>query len=191
MFELKAAGVAHAQSGGEGAGSSCEERNGPMNDEQAMYGFESLGACGLPSASIMLRTRSSVWRAFVLLLPLCGVACAPTGTNEPAISVSTEMSVPLTDIPGKEGTMIVVEYGPGAADPVHRHNAHGFLYVLEGSVVMQVKGGKEVTLTRGQSFYEGPQDVHVVGRNASNTESARFVVFLVKDKGTPILIPEP
>ena len=103
--------------------------------------------------------------------------------------VTEVMSKDLTNIPGKEGLMITVEYPPGASDPVHRHNAYGFIYVLEGSVVMQVKGGKEVTLTPGQSFYEGPDDVHVVGRNASQTEPAKFLVFLVKDKGAPVLIP--
>ena len=85
--------------------------------------------------------------------------------------------------------MIVVEYPPGGAHPIHRHNAHGVLYVLEGSVVMQVKGGKAVTLTPGQTFYEGPTDVHVVGRNASTTQPAKFLVLLVKDKGAPALIP--
>jgi quercetin dioxygenase-like cupin family protein len=85
--------------------------------------------------------------------------------------------------------MITVVYPPGASDPIHRHNAHAFVYVLEGSVVMQLKGGKEVTLTPGQTFYEGPDDVHVVGRNASNTKPAKFVVFLVKDKGAPVLVP--
>ena len=84
--------------------------------------------------------------------------------------------------------MITVVYPPGAADPTHRHNAHGFIYVLEGSIVMQVKGGKEVTLKPGQSFYEGPDDIHTVGRNASQTESAKFLVFLVKDIGAPVLI---
>ena len=84
--------------------------------------------------------------------------------------------------------MITVEYPPGGVDPIHRHNAHAFLYVLEGSVVMQVKGGKEVTLTPGQTFYEGP-NVHVVGRNASNTKPAKFLVFLVKNKGAPVLVP--
>jgi len=103
--------------------------------------------------------------------------------------VTKVLSKDLTDIPGKEGLMITVEYPPGASDPVHRHNAYGFIYVLEGSIVMQVKGGKEVTLTPGQSFYEGPDDVHVVGRNASKTEPAKFLVFLVKDKGSPVLIP--
>jgi quercetin dioxygenase-like cupin family protein len=104
--------------------------------------------------------------------------------------VTTVMSKDLPEFPGKEGMMITVEYPPGCSDPVHRHNAHGFIYVLEGSVVMQVKGGKEVTLTPGQSFYEGPNDVHVVGRNASNTKPAKFLVFLVKDKNAPVLVME-
>ena len=96
----------------------------------------------------------------------------------------------LKDLPGKEGSMITVEYPPGGVDPVHRHYAHAFVYVLEGSIVMQVKNGKEVTLSPGQTFYEGPDDVHVVGRNASSTEPAKFVVFLVKQKGAPLLVPE-
>jgi quercetin dioxygenase-like cupin family protein len=103
--------------------------------------------------------------------------------------VTQLLSKDLTNLPGKEGLMITVEYPPGSSDPIHRHNAHGFIYVLEGSVVMQVKGGKEVTLTPGQTFYEGPDDVHVVGRNASQTKPAKFVVFFVKDKGAPVLVP--
>ena len=96
----------------------------------------------------------------------------------------------LADIPGKEGLILFVEYPPGSSDPIHRHNAHAFVYVLEGSIVMQVRGGQEATLTPGQTFYEGPSDVHVVGRNASQTKPAKFVVFLVKDKGAPTLVPE-
>lgn len=103
--------------------------------------------------------------------------------------VTPLISKDLAEFPGKEGLMITVVYPPGASDPIHRHNAHAFLYVLEGSVVMQVKGGKEVTLTPGQSFYEGPNDIHAVGRNASTTKPAKFVVFLVKDKDAPVLIP--
>jgi quercetin dioxygenase-like cupin family protein len=91
--------------------------------------------------------------------------------------------------PGKELTMITVEYPPGATDPVHRHNAQALIYVLEGSIEMQVKGGAPVTLTPGQTFYEGPDDVHIVGRNASRTTPAKFVVFFVKEKGAPILTP--
>ena len=104
--------------------------------------------------------------------------------------VTPLFSKDLADLPGKEGLMITVEYPPGSTDPIHRHNAHGFIYVLEGSIVMQVRGGKEVTLTPGQTFYEGPDDVHVVGRNASQTKPAKFVVFFVKDKGAPIVVPE-
>ena len=103
--------------------------------------------------------------------------------------VTPLMSKDLADFPGKEGLMITVVYPPGSSDPIHRHNAHAFVYVLEGSIVMQVKGGKEVTLTPGQSFYEGPDDIHVVGRNASTTKPAKFVVFLVKNKDAPVLVP--
>ena len=103
--------------------------------------------------------------------------------------VTELLSKDLTNFPGKEGLMITVDYPPGSADPIHRHNAHGFIYVLEGSIVMQVRGGKEVTLTPGQTFYEGPDDVHVIGRNASKTKPAKFVVFFVKDKGAPIHVP--
>ena len=103
--------------------------------------------------------------------------------------VTSLMSKDLKDFPGKEGLMIAVEYPPGATDPVHRHNAHAFVYVLEGSIVMQLKGGKEVTLTPGQTFYEGPDDVHIVGRSADKTKPAKFVVFLIKDKGAPVLVP--
>jgi quercetin dioxygenase-like cupin family protein len=99
------------------------------------------------------------------------------------------MSKELTENPGKEVLMIMVEYPPGSSDPIHRHNAQAFVYVLEGSIVMQVKGGKEVTLTPGQTFYEGPDDIHVVGRNASRTNPAKFVVFMIKDKGAPVLVP--
>ena len=103
--------------------------------------------------------------------------------------VTPLMSKNLPDFPGKEGLMITVEYPPGAQDPIHRHNAHAFVYVLEGSIIMQVKGGEPVTLTPGQTFYEGPDDIHVVGRNASTTKPAKFIVFMVKDKDAPVLIP--
>ena len=104
--------------------------------------------------------------------------------------VTQLMSKDLAEFPGKESLMITVEYPPGGSDPVHRHNAYAFVYVLEGSVVMQVKGGKEVTLTPGQTWYEGPNDVHVVGRNASSTKPAKFLVYLVKDKGAPLFVLE-
>jgi quercetin dioxygenase-like cupin family protein len=116
--------------------------------------------------------------------------CLMTGTAmAEEAKVTSLMSKALTENPGKEVLMISVEYPPGSSDPIHRHNAQAFVYVLEGSIVMQVKGGKEVTLTPGQTFYEGPDDVHVVGRNTSSTEPAKFVVFLIKDKGAPVFVP--
>ena len=103
--------------------------------------------------------------------------------------VASLMSKDLPENPGKELLMITVEHAPGGSSPIHRHNAHAMVYVLEGSVVMQVKGGKEVTLTPGQTFYEGPNDIHIVDRNASKTQPAKFLVFLIKDKGAPALLP--
>ena len=118
------------------------------------------------------------------------LVCLMSVTLEPKeAKVTPLLSKDLTDLSGKEGLMITVEYPPGSSDPIHRHNAHAFVYVLAGSIAMQVRGGKEMTLTPGQTFYEGPSDVHVVGRNASQTKPAKFVVFLVKDKGAPVLVP--
>ena len=97
----------------------------------------------------------------------------------------------LTGLAGKEGTMLMVDYGPGGSSARHKHNAHTFVYVLEGSIVMQVEGGKEVTLGPGQTFYESPTDIHTVSKNASNSQPAKFVVFMVKEKGAPIVIPAP
>jgi quercetin dioxygenase-like cupin family protein len=121
--------------------------------------------------------------ALVLLCLMTGAAMAEQA------KVTSLMSKALTENPGKELLMITVEYPPGSSDPIHRHNAQAFVYVLEGAIVMQVKGGKEVTLTPGQTFYEGPDDVHVVGRNASSTTPAKFVVFMIKDKGAPVFVP--
>lgn len=109
--------------------------------------------------------------------------------GEPA-TVNELMTKELSDVAGKEATMLVIDYKPGGSDPVHRHNAQAFIYVLEGQIVMQVKGGEEVTLSPGDTFYEGPEDIHTVGRNASDTEPAKFLVFFIKDKDAPILIPE-
>src|ERR1700741_2411463 len=121
--------------------------------------------------------------ALVLLCLMTGTAVA----QEP--KVTSLMSKDLPENPGKEILMITVEHAPGGSSPVHRHNAHAMVYILEGSVVMQVKGGQQVTLTPGQSFYEGPDDIHVVDRNASSTKPAKFLVVLIKDKGAPALVP--
>ena len=117
-----------------------------------------------------------------------GLMCGAVIAQEP--KVTPVMSKDLPEVPGKEVLMITVEYPPSGKDPIHRHNAHGFIYVLEGTIVMQVKGGKEVTLKPGQTWYEGPEDVHVVGQNASTTKPAKFLVFLFKDKNAPALVLE-
>ncbi|MGW8309051.1 MAG: cupin domain-containing protein [Achromobacter pulmonis] len=130
--------------------------------------------------------------AGVSLLGPLAQAAAPHSphTGGAADPVVTElMSKALPGVPGKEALMITVDYPPGAADPIHRHDASAFVYVLEGSIVMQVKGGKAVTLTAGQTYYEGPDDIHTVGRNASQTRPARFLVVLIKNPGAPALVP--
>ena len=121
--------------------------------------------------------------AIVLLCLMTGTAMAQQ------FKVTSLMSKDLTENPGREVLMITVEHAPGGSNAIHRHNAHAFVYVLEGSVVMQLKGGQQVTLTPGQTFYEGPDDVHVVDRNASATQPAKFLVFLIKDKGAPAVVP--
>jgi len=125
--------------------------------------------------------------AFIPLLMFLAAGASFAQPEQP--QVTSLMSKDLTNMPGKEVLMITVEYPPGWSDPVHRHNAQGFIYVLEGSVVMQVQGGKEVTLTAGQTFYEGTDDVHLIGHNASTTKPAKFLVLLVKNKGAPVLVP--
>ena len=132
--------------------------------------------------------------SLVLLFLMPGILMAqqPSAAKEdPHATVTPLTSKDLPEFPGKEVLMITVEYPPGSVDPIHRHNAHAFVYVLEGSIIMQVKGGKEVTLTPGQTFYEGPDDVHVVGRDASSTQRAKFVVFFIKNKRAPVLVPAP
>ena len=126
-------------------------------------------------------------KLILMMVSLLSIAVEPKEARKEA-KVTTLLSKDLADLPGKEGVMITVEYPPGSSDPIHRHNAHAFVYVLEGSIVMQVRGAKEVTLTPGQSFYEGPNDVHVVGRNPSQTKPAKFVVFFVKDKSAPLFV---
>ena len=121
--------------------------------------------------------------ALVLLCLMSGTTMAQEAKVTPL------MSKDLAEYPGKEVLMITVEQEPGGSSAIHRHNAHAFVYVLEGSVVMQLKGGQQVTLTPGQTFYEGPDDVHVIDRNASKTKPAKFLVFLIKDKGAPALVP--
>jgi quercetin dioxygenase-like cupin family protein len=115
-----------------------------------------------------------------------GGALAQTAPQPVVVPV---MQKDLADMPAKEMLMLTVEYPPGAVEHVHRHDAYAFVYVLEGSIVEGVRGGKEVTLTPGQTFYEGPGDVHTVGRNSSTTKPAKFVVIMVKKKGVDAVLP--
>src|SRR2546426_8323659 len=138
---------------------------------------------GGPGRRTKEATMTTTLVALVLLSLLTGTAMAQSA------KVTSLMSKDLPESPGKEALMILVEYPPGSSDPIHRHNAHALVYIMEGSVVMQLKGGQQVTLKPGQTFYEGPSDVHVVGRNASKTKPAKFVVVLIKDKGAPVVVP--
>ena len=118
------------------------------------------------------------------------LSCAVTSVRAADGAKVTElMTKALDEFPGKEISMIKVEYPPGSIDPVHRHNAATMVYVLEGSIIMQMKGGEKVTLHPGQTFYEDPKGIHQVGENASKTQPATFLVFFVRDKGAPILVP--
>ncbi|GAC1580274.1 MAG: cupin domain-containing protein [Sphingomicrobium sp.] len=128
-------------------------------------------------------------KLIAVVCTMAGVIATQHATAAGDAAVTPLIEKSFNNLPGKEGLMILVEYPPGSVDPVHRHDAHGFIYVLEGSVVMGVKGGKEQTLTSGQTFYEGPEDIHTVGRNASATTPAKLLVFLVKEKKKPVLIP--
>lgn len=123
------------------------------------------------------------------LILACGAQFTRLAQAAPHAVVTQLMRKDVADMPGKELLMIKVEYPPGAADPAHRHDASALVYVLQGSVVMKVRGGKRVTLGPGQTFYEGPNDVHTVGRNASRTKPAEFLVVLLKKKGAPVLLP--
>jgi len=130
-----------------------------------------------------MKEGESMKRVSIVLCMAAAIAVAQDAKVTPL------MSKDLAGIAGKEGSMNVVEYAPGGSSAEHRHNAHTFVYVLEGSVVMQVKGGKEVTLGPGQTFYESPDDIHTVSKNASKTAPAKFLVFFVRDKGAPATVP--
>lgn len=123
------------------------------------------------------------------VLIACGLLFAQHEATAADAIVKELTTQELPDIPGKEVLVISVDYPPGAVDPVHRHDAHAFVYVLQGSIVMGVKGGKEVTLKQGQTFYEGPNDIHTVGRNASNSSPAKFIVTMIKPKNASFFIP--
>ncbi|HEU4618980.1 MAG TPA: cupin domain-containing protein [Gammaproteobacteria bacterium] len=125
------------------------------------------------------------------LVALSGVHAQERGAQQAGAAAAPKplLTKPLAGIEGKEGLMLTVDIPPGGDSPPHRHNANTFVYVLEGSVVMQVAGQPAVTVSKGQTFYESPTDVHTVSRNASKTEPARILVFMVKDQGAPVTVP--
>lgn len=131
--------------------------------------------------------RAGISGALTIALLLGGSGATSRAAEE--ARVTPLMTRPLEGVPGKEVTMILVEYPPGSVDPVHRHNASTFVYVLEGAIEMQMEGAEKVTLHPGDTFYEDPNGVHLVGRNLSDTQPAKFVVVLVKNQGAPILVP--
>jgi quercetin dioxygenase-like cupin family protein len=134
-----------------------------------------------------MNARNAMLATIVCVAAFPGAALAQAPA--PSAKVTPLLTKPLAGIDGKEGLMVVVEYPPGVASAAHRHNANTFVYVLEGSVVMQVAGAKEMTLTAGQTFYESPSDVHTVSRNASDSKPAKILVLLVKDVGAPVTLP--
>jgi quercetin dioxygenase-like cupin family protein len=148
------------------------------------HGADEIAAVSTRGGSMRFGVRTLALSVATSTLMLVGAA-----TAEP-VTVAPLMTKDLVGAPGREVLVITVEYAPGASDPIHRHHAQAFVYVLEGSIEMQVKGGELVTLTPGQMFYEAPDDLHVVGRNASSTKPAKFIVVLIKDQGAPVLVPE-
>ncbi len=141
----------------------------------------------MPARSRLSTRPLKLAKAFAVAL-LFAAAIPATLAGEPG-KVAPLLTQPLPDVPGKEVTMITVSYPPGGSDSMHRHNADTFVYVLEGSITMQVKGGQKKTLHAGDTFYESPEDIHVVGHNASATEPAKFLVFFINKKGAPLLVP--
>lgn len=137
---------------------------------------------------VMTNSKPILMLAFLITSTLI-ITTNLVAQDTPQETITPLMSNELSGCSGKEIVTYTVDFPPGFSSPVHRHNAHVSVYVLEGSVVMQVKGQKEITLTPGQTFYEGPNDIHIVSRNASNTKPAKFLVFMVKEKGAPLVVP--
>jgi quercetin dioxygenase-like cupin family protein len=138
------------------------------------------------------RTRFQLSSLCILGMTLAVTLESPTvafAYRSESVVMTELMSKELADVPGEEMVMLLVDYAPGAVEPIHRHDAYVFVYILQGSVVMQVRGGKETSLAAGQTFYEGPDDVHTMGRNASTTEPAKFIAVMLKKKGAQTVLP--
>jgi len=123
--------------------------------------------------------------------PAAGARTRATGTPNPAARSAAPLLLEqdLPEMPGKEVILLTVTTPPGGASPPHRHDAEVFVYMLEGSITMQVDGQPPVTLGPGQTFHESPSDIHRQSANTSATQPAKFLVFMIKDKGKPITLP--
>ena len=139
----------------------------------------------------MKQPQENIMKKHMLSALFIGLFAGITLLPYPAAGAEVAMLLKqeLSDLPGKAGQLLTVEFAPGEVSAPHRHNAHTFVYVLEGSVVMQVQGGEAKTLTAGQTFYENPDDIHTVANNASDTEPAKILVFFIKDSDAPASMP--
>jgi quercetin dioxygenase-like cupin family protein len=144
----------------------------------------------MPAVIAVLHQKETLMaRAVTLIVVLCAVVLVQGTPVHTQSKANTLLTQELTDLENKEVLMLTVEYGPGQSSAPHRHNAHTFVYVLEGAVVMGVQGKEPVKLEPGQTFYESPDDVHAVARNASDTRSAKILVTMIKEKGAPATVP--
>jgi len=122
---------------------------------------------------------------FLAFLVISGFICSVSAQTPPR-SVGKDLMVKeLPDLAGKEALVRANTYPPGSSNPPHRHDAHVFLHILEGQLIVQLKGGQPVTLNAGDTYYEAPSDIHVMSRNPSATVPVKALIFMVKDKGAP------
>ncbi|MEO7728520.1 MAG: cupin domain-containing protein [Burkholderiales bacterium] len=133
--------------------------------------------------------KATITAVATLFLLLPALAAAQSSGAAPQSSRKILMVKDLPDFPGKEATVLIVEYPPGTSNPPHRHNGHVFLHVLEGQLNAQVKGGELTVLNPGSTYYESPTDIHIISRNPSSTVPAKAMIFLIHDQGAPLSTP--
>jgi quercetin dioxygenase-like cupin family protein len=123
----------------------------------------------------------------VMLIP--AIASAQTAGAAPQSSRKVLMTKDLADFPGKEALVYLIDYPPGTNNLPHRHDAHVFLHILSGQLNAQVKGGELTVLNPGDTYYESPNDIHIVSRNPSSTTPAKAILFMVHNKGAALSTP--
>jgi quercetin dioxygenase-like cupin family protein len=139
-----------------------------------------------------MRTRT-LGLSFALIAAMSAPALVPASSQQPApaTKVTTLMKEVLAEFPGHEVIVITLDIPPGAVSPPHRHPGHHvFGYVLEGSYRIKLDQGPETVLSKGQTFHEAPGQLHAVSGNASQTEPAKVLAFMVAESGKPITVPE-